>query len=337
MDERESKIWVLAQQAFALDTVPYKKLGSFESEIWEVYKNGKPFILRITSPFHRQPENLESEAIWIEHLSKNGVPVALPVHSMTDERVIISKEPSCYLMLFQKAPGHTPTHRDATESMIQSWGEIMGKMHHLASVFSPPANFTRTNLITSFTNLWMSVSNQVDPSIEPYYASILQTCSYFPADPQHYGLLHYDLHMGNFFIDEGKITIFDFDDMQYGWYVYDIAMALYYWFWGADRKGTFLATNLTARAEDAVRFLRTFLSGYKKAFPLPKEWLQMIPVFLVIRQMELYFVFENRFGNLPDTTAPLAKLKQFFQDQVLEKKPHIPLEVFTRLATLLSR
>jgi len=329
MEERDRKIWELAQQAFNLDSTPFTKFGSFESEIWEVHKGGVPFILRITNPTHRQPKDLLSEAIWIEHLGKNEVPVALPVHSTPNECVVISKDPPCYLMLFQKASGHAPTHKDATDVMICSWGEIMGKMHRLASNYSPPINFSRTNLISSFGTLWGLVSNRVDSSVVSYYASIIQACRDFPTDPQHYGLIHYDLHMGNFFIDEGKITIFDFDDMQYGWYVYDIAMALYYWFWGADRKRSSLSINHAARADDAVRFLRLFLSGYTKAFPLPDDWLQTIPTCLVIRQMELYFVFESRFGDLPDKTSPLSKLKQFFRDQVVEKHPHIPLEVFS--------
>ncbi|MCE5223988.1 phosphotransferase [bacterium] len=330
MEEKDRKIWELAQEAFGLDSTPFTKLGIFESEIWEVQKQCISFILRITDTTHRQPENLVSEAVWIEYLAKNGIPVAIPIQTLTKDYLVTLKDPPCYLMLFQKATGHAPTHKDATDSFIMSWGEIMGKMHRLASVFSPPVNFSRTNLITSFTSLWLSVSNQVDPSVEPYYASILQACYRFPVDPQHYGLIHYDLHMGNFFVDDGKMTIFDFDDMQYGWYVYDIAMALYYWFWGADRKGSSLSTNQTARAEDAVRFLRFFLSGYTKEFPLPDKWLEMMPIFLVIRQMELYFVFESRFGTITDESSPLSKLKQFFQDQVVNKKPHIPLEVFKK-------
>jgi Ser/Thr protein kinase RdoA (MazF antagonist) len=313
-----------------LDSTPFTKLGSFESEIWEVQRQGIPFILRITDTAHRQPENLVSEAVWIEYLAKNGIPVAIPIQTLAKDYLVISKDPPCYLMLFQKATGHTPTHKDATDSFIRSWGEIMGKMHRLASDFSPPAAFTRTNLLTSFSSLWNLVSDKVDPSIALYYESIMKTCQAFPTDNHYYGLIHYDLHMGNFFVDDGKMIIFDFDDMQYGWFVYDIAMTLYYWFWGADRKGSSLSTNQTARAEDAVRFLRLFLAGYSKAFPLPDDWLEMIPTFLVIRQMELYFVFESRFGTISDESSPLEKLKCFFQDQVLNKKPHIPLEVFKK-------
>ena len=46
---------------------------------------------------------------------------------------------------------------------------------------------------------------------------------------QCYGLAHLDLHFGNFFVDvaSSQITLFDFDDCAYGWYLMDLAMLLF--------------------------------------------------------------------------------------------------------------
>jgi Ser/Thr protein kinase RdoA (MazF antagonist) len=47
-----------------------------------------------------------------------------------------------------------------------------------------------------------------------------------PTPVDGYGLLHTDLHHGNFFVDEGRITAFDFDDIGYNWFASDIAVLL---------------------------------------------------------------------------------------------------------------
>jgi len=44
-------------------------------------------------------------------------------------------------------------------------------------------------------------------------------------------LIHTDVHAGNFFVDDGRITVFDFDDSSYQWFASDIAIALYYTIW----------------------------------------------------------------------------------------------------------
>ncbi|WP_430022355.1 phosphotransferase [Paenibacillus sp. MABNR03] len=49
-----------------------------------------------------------------------------------------------------------------------------------------------------------------------------------PVNADNFGLIHGDINVGNFTIDEdGGITLFDFDECQYSWYVEDIAIQLY--------------------------------------------------------------------------------------------------------------
>ena len=49
-----------------------------------------------------------------------------------------------------------------------------------------------------------------------------------PKDDDCYGLIHADIHQGNFFVDENdNITIFDFDDCHYHWFAYDLAVPLF--------------------------------------------------------------------------------------------------------------
>jgi len=41
-----------------------------------------------------------------------------------------------------------------------------------------------------------------------------------------YGLVHCDVNPTNFYVNDGQITLFDFDDCAYNWFINDIAVAL---------------------------------------------------------------------------------------------------------------
>jgi Ser/Thr protein kinase RdoA (MazF antagonist) len=150
----------------------------------------------------------------------------------------------------------------------------------------------------------------------------------FPVSHRHYGLIHSDLHLGNFYVNNGKMTIFDFDDLQLGWFVFDIAISLYYIFWNSDLKETTWYQNPKERSEQAIYFLQQIIKGYQPEFKLPEEWLRMIPLFLELRQLDLYLVFEDRFENIVDQNSmPYLMINQYKQ-RILNQIPPVPLDVF---------
>ncbi len=116
-----------------------------------------------------------------------------------------------------------------------------------------------------------------------------------PKNLETYGLVHQDAHGSNFFIDDhGKITLFDFDDCGYNWFINDIAIVLFY---------------LVASSEDKAaltrEFMSHFLKGYLHCFPLNLDMLREIPYFLKMREIELYAVIQRDFdlNNIEDSWA----------------------------------
>lgn len=87
-----------------------------------------------------------------------------------------------------------------------------------------------------------------------------------PRSKESYGLIHYDFHPYNFLIDQGKITVFDFDDSLYGWFALDIGIAATHavW-WGSDYKAW------GSKHEFAKHFLNEFLEGYIKQNSMGKN------------------------------------------------------------------
>jgi len=88
------------------------------------------------------------------------------------------------------------------------------------------------------------------------------------------------------FVDEaGNITLFDFDDCVYGWFIYDIAMALFY-----------AAPFDSSESPNFAReFMPHFMRGYRRENQLDNAWLQELPYFLKLREIELYAIIHRSF------------------------------------------
>ena len=323
------QIWQRALIEYGLDDLPYTKLGSFENDIWEVSQKGKPTILRITSMKHRTLQELLSEIEWIRYLFNHKIPVLKCISTLSGMDCVSLEELNCYLMLFSKVPGHGPGQGDWTEALFEQWGTLLGKMHRLSGSFEPSKTFIRSFTENIFTSRWNRIQTKIDPKIRKQYLSLINQIMSFPHSRDHFGLIHSDLHPGNFFIDDGKMSLFDFDDLQYGWFVFDIAIVLYYSFWLADLKEETWYQNTVERSETSIFILQHLLKGYEKEFPLCKEWKEMLPVFLYLRQMELYFVFMDRFDHETNPTSMSYILTNQYKARLLNYVPPIPLNVFS--------
>ncbi|MBU1878637.1 MAG: hypothetical protein KJ734_06785, partial [Chloroflexi bacterium] len=91
--------------------------------------------------------------------------------------------------------------------------------------------------------------------------------------------------------EDGIITLFDFDDCCYCWFVHDIAIVLFYIVMGAEDELAFTET-----------FLTHFLRGYRRENRLDPRWLNEIPHFLKLREIDMYAIIHRSFDvdNLDD-------------------------------------
>lgn len=94
-----------------------------------------------------------------------------------------------------------------------------------------------------------------------------------------YGLIHGDINVGNFFVNDEGITVFDFDECQYSWFVEDIAIQLFYIIY------VYLDDSIEERKAQACRFMKNFMKGYSKENFIEEYWLEQIPIFLQLREI----------------------------------------------------
>lgn len=286
-----------AVRRFGSQTVSVVTLDGFENFIYEIQVAGQPRILRIAHSLHRTPEMIAGELDWLNHLAGRGVsvPRALPSTGGQLVEVLPAADGSLFSAVsFEKAPGHPPRREDWQNGLPKTLGRLLGKMNALAKTYQvPDARIKRPEI---FDDLDGFAARYLPPGEEvtiQKYDQLLAYLHTLPTTPDVYGLIHQDAHGGNFFVQDGQITLFDFDDCLYGWYAYDIAMALFY----------VLPLHCTeADREFGRKFLAEFLSGYTLENAIEREWLLQIPHFLKLREIDLYVAIHRSMDvdNLDD-------------------------------------
>lgn len=166
-------------------------------------------------------------------------------------------------------------------------------MHQLATSYKPSnPDWKRPDWNDPVHHEVEAFIPESEEEIRQLYRETIQQISKLPVDRNAWGLIHQDAHRGNFFVDDqGKITFFDFDDSSYSWFVEDIALVLFYAVMGQEDPGAF-----------TEHFLNGFLPGYFAAYPLEQKWFKEIPLFMKMRELDLYAVIHRSFDveNLDD-------------------------------------
>lgn len=195
-------------------------------------------------------------------------------------------------------------------------GETVGLMHRLTKSYRPPSPELRRpdgmEDLVGFAEKFLPPSEK---EIIHEWNRMLDYLYTLPKGNDEYGLIHQDLHGGNFFVDDdGNMTIFDFDDSQYFWFTHDIAMCLFY-----------VVPHNCEKQEDlnnARLFLKHFMEGYRKENHLDQGWILEIPAFLRLREMDLYIAI-HRSMDLNDLTPWCASFMKNRKEKILNKVPYV--------------
>jgi Ser/Thr protein kinase RdoA (MazF antagonist) len=89
--------------------------------------------------------------------------------------------------------------------------------------------------------------------------------------PETFGLIHGDLHQGNYFFHQGQVRAIDFDDCGYGYYLYDIAVTLSEVNW----------------RDNTPELRKSFLKGYRSIRNLSSEHEGYLDTFITFRDLQL--------------------------------------------------
>ncbi len=252
------------------------------NDVYAFARGDREYILRIATHDDDHTALTCAEMDWLSHLHREGVPVSMPL-PMRDGRLVAALrhgDKHHAVCAFEKAEGAMPSRDDPAlwnMDICRDWGYTLGRIHRATKTYRPSDPKCTRPVFDGAEALHPALKEL--PAIDALAHDLVKSLLALPQTPDTYGLIHNDFHHTNFFVNRGRVHVFDFDDSMYGHFALDVGVSLYF----ALRWG--LPDNAAQRQAQAERTVATFLEGYSAANSLDQEARASIPAFMRYRQL----------------------------------------------------
>ncbi len=259
--------------------------------VYQYERDGQPQVLRISYNPERPADLIQAELHFIHYLADGGVRVSTPVlseHGNLLEVIPAGGIPFIAVSFVKgrgmRVPdnGYCYRERVPIEEYFQNWGQVLGQMHRLAKAYQPISAVVKRPDWFAWEDAQGFPYGERLPVIQEKYDQLIAELRGLPKDQDCYGLIHNDFNDGNFTVDydNGDITVFDFDDCCYFWFIYDLACA---WESGIGRT---MFRPLAERRAFMDHYMEQVMTGYNRENALSEAWLARLPLFLRLIQMQ---------------------------------------------------
>lgn len=199
--------------------------------------NNQFYIMRINRPNYHTYEELECELKWMINLG-NNTDIIMPSVIMNNNHSLISEldeaiEYGTNYSIFSYIEG-TELYASTKEEqlkLISIIGETAAKLHMNVINNTEVSNLSRFSWdykdLIGANSRWgdwkthPALENSQIQHFEQVLSIIERKLSTYEKTAEHFGLIHADLHPGNFMNTKLGIALIDFDDCGYGWFLYE--------------------------------------------------------------------------------------------------------------------
>lgn len=302
-DLLNDQVLAAAAAIYGLDKNGLKQLASGNvNAVFEYNAEGsESYVLRLTHRTRRELREIMAEAEFVHFLKGQGASVCGVILSING-RVAEEVAGEFTAVLFEKATGHLPVYEEWNHEFFYNWGKMTGQFHRLTQSYQPNPEFKRHQWYEDAlfqVEKWIPAEQT---EVHRQARELFDRLNRLPMTADGYGLVHGDLHAGNFFVEEeGTLTAFDFDDCCYAWYPFDIAFLMYPVLTKLSRP----PGHVEGEADVVRTFLTHFMAGYRTENELDNSWWQTMPDFLKLRRLQLYVFYHQwlDFSNLTEERA----------------------------------
>ncbi len=275
-----SSVLQQAADLYGLEATNFRLIRENSNLIFD----GGDRILRLTHSSLRGTDDIRSELDWILFLNERQLPVVQIVNSLKGlhfERVVVEKT-YFTVVCFVKIKGNVANGDLWGKTVFTNLGKLVGQLHRVTKEYQAAAGMKTVH--------WDEI---VEAKIVPYlpkdhrmlaakYQAITKKIQEIPKREDNYGLVHYDIHYGNFLVDEQQaVILFDFEMACHSWYINDIAIVLYYALIHPLPEGFDKPTFVRF-------FLRSFMKGYQEENTLDTTEFQYLRLLLEYRDFLIY-------------------------------------------------
>ena len=304
---REQALTGLARNAlvhWGLEGAPITLHSQSENTVFRVEAGeGAGFALRVHRPGYHDLGELESEHVWTSDLAAMGIAVpkavdtvngdpyatvAFPESAETRHVGLVEWIEATRLYDVLKQGG------DDTElaRCHAELGSIIADFHDATARWTPPAGFRRhawdaeglAGEAPFWGRFWEigGVSDADRARLLAIRNAVLAKLSALPRVTGRYGMIHADLNLGNVLRAGERLVVIDFDDAGFGWFGFDLAVALW------QQMDVLHERPCFAVAREAL------FAEYARRRPGSEDVLETVPLFLLMRTLMLLRWIEDR-------------------------------------------
>lgn len=296
--------------------------GGFENRTFGFESPEKKIIIRVTPPGHKTPDEVREEINWLSYLFENGAPVVCVKPSQDDNLVeVVDTEVGLIsVVCFDWAQGQIVTKEDFSPELFETWGQTVGMLHRLTKDY-------HASSITGRRIQWYD-DEYLDRSLIPSeqikvlerFDSLIKYFKKKPTSRDSFGLIHQDVHKDNLFLNGKQLTVLDFDDCVFGFFIFDIANALGFTIWEKP-------SSMTNR-EFADYYLKHFMIGYERENQLEESWQNDLHKALKLFEFIHYNAFNMDYdlagaGSFDTLNAGTKQVLRKFRDSIERDLPFI--------------
>ena len=270
-------------------------------------KTNEKYILRVSRPNYHKKVEIESEVNWLETLhplskvfkvakpikGKNGKviqSITLPHHDM---------EYYCTLFTYLEGERLDKANEYALGKQFERIGEITAHLHkhsidyHEAFLGKNRLTWDSESILGEHPKWgrWQD-GKGITPEREKLFGEVSLTIQKrleaFGKSKERFGLIHADLRLANLLVKQGQISVIDFDDCGFGWYLFDLGASL----------------SFIEHYDCIPDLIDAWLKGYRKVRRCSQAEEKEIPTFIMMRRLQLIAWIGSRDN---ETTAALGE------------------------------
>jgi len=275
---------------YGITTAELQNLRYYNNATYRVVAgDGRQFVLRVTCNHHGETR-LRSEMQWLRAMqTEPGVRVPDPVAMLDHQFVVKVSVPSVseprWCNMFHWLDGMPIAEAQMNARDFGLMGSACAHLHQSSAAFDPSPGFERPQWDEEFC-LDRGVNDTLDRIIAHLRGYLTNEAidrfvllaeqgrvlmSRLRLDTLSYGLIHADLHAGNCLFRHDGVAFIDFEDLSWGYFLYDVATALF----GSIERS------------DYFDLIEAFTTAYTRIRPLPPDFAHQFVLFQVLRAVFL--------------------------------------------------
>jgi Ser/Thr protein kinase RdoA (MazF antagonist) len=226
-------------------------------------------------------DTIRGELTWLDALRHEaGLPVPEPVPTVDGNlltTITTSGVPQGRVVSLMRWIDGKHLSNRFRPAHLKALGRFVAKLHRFAAGWQPPDGFSRYHwdwggLFGRNGNLCGQPTEELVASMPKKFRTPYKTVSQevqnvmdeFGKGQDAYGMIHADLYPENILFKDDEPRIIDFEDCGFGYWMYDIGVALSQWAW----------------TEEWPQMLDAFMEGYMEIRPIEDRQLKHLDLFI---------------------------------------------------------